>query len=121
MVQAAGGQDALGQSGQPSRRLTWEELSCAGPEVIILMPCGFSIDRTRIELDVLTSRQEWQDLPAVRSGRVFVVDANAYFSRPGPRLVDGVEMLAALFHPTFFGDPLPSGSRRITAPVMCNE
>jgi iron complex transport system substrate-binding protein len=98
MVQAAGGQDVLGQSGQPSRRMMWKELADAHPDVIILMPCGFTIDRTTRELDILTNRREWQDLPAVQMGRVFVVDANAYFSRPGPRLVDGVELLAAAFH-----------------------
>jgi len=78
------------------------------------MPCGFTIDRTATELDLLTSRPGWKDLPAVQAGAVYAVDGPAYFNRPGPRLVDGVELLAALFHPHRFGRRLPDGARRIS-------
>jgi iron complex transport system substrate-binding protein len=118
MVQAAGGRDVLGQSGQPSRRIAWSELADAHPDVIILMPCGFTIERTTRELEILTSRREWQNLPAAQSGRVFVVDANAYFSRPGPRLVDGVELLAAAVHSQREDIRLPQGIERVAAPAF---
>ncbi len=117
MVQAAGGRDVLGQSGQPSRQITWLELADARPDAVVLMPCGFTIERTTRELDILTGRREWRDLLAVRSGRVFVVDANAYFSRPGPRLVDGVELLAAALQAQREDTRLPQGIERVTAPA----
>jgi len=77
------------------------------------MPCGFSIIRTLRDLTHLTAHPGWQDLPAVRNGRVFAVDASSYFSRPGPRLVDGVAILAALFHPSHFGGTIPDGARHL--------
>jgi iron complex transport system substrate-binding protein len=85
----------------------------ATPDVLVLMPCGFSIDRTRSELDLLTSRPGWNDLPAVRNKAVYAVEGAAYFNRSGPRLVDGIELLAALLHPHFFGNRLPDGACRI--------
>jgi iron complex transport system substrate-binding protein len=77
------------------------------------MPCGFRIARTLRELDRLTSRPGWKDLPAVRNGEVYAVEGPAYFNRPGPRLVNGVELLARLFHPNCFGRALPEGAQRI--------
>ena len=77
------------------------------------MPCGFGIDRTRSELDLMSSRPGWRDLPAVRNKAVYAVDGAAYFNRPGPRLVGGIELLAALFHPHLFGNRLPEGACRI--------
>lgn len=112
MVQWAGGQNLLGSAGAPSRTVTWEEVCAGAPEVLILMPCGYSIDRTLQELGRVTSRPGWHALPAVQSERVFIVDAAAFFSRPGPRLVDGVEILAALCHPLLFEDALPEGVHR---------
>lgn len=96
MVELAGGLDVLGQVGQPSRQVTWEQVESAEPEIVILMPCGFSVQRAWSELTTLrhTDRQWSAALAAWPS--TFVVDAASYFSRPGPRLVDGVEMLAAL-------------------------
>ena len=92
---------------------TPDHQAAAAPEVLLLMPCGFSIDRTRSELDLLTSRPGWNDLPAVRNQEVYAVEGAAYFNRSGPRLVDGVELLAALFHPHRFENRLPEGARRI--------
>ncbi len=100
MVAYAGGVDVLGTPGSPSAQVTWEQVQVAQPEVLIIMPCGFSIARTRQELDRLTTRPEWTNLPAVKHGAVFLVDAPAYFNRPGPRLVDGIEILASCFHPS---------------------
>jgi iron complex transport system substrate-binding protein len=113
MVSLAGGVDVLGTAGAPSERVTWEQVRNAAPDVLILMPCGFSVIRTLREWDGLTHHPGWRTLPAVQNGRVFIVDASAYFSRPGPRLMDGVAMLAALCHPAAFGCALPSGVRRV--------
>ena len=114
MVEWAGGVDRLGSAGAPSRQVTWEQLLAAEPDVLVLMPCGFSINRTLRELNQLTVHPGWRDLPAVRNGRVFAVDASSFFSRPGPRLVDGVAILAALFHPSGFGGTIPDGARHLT-------
>ena len=73
------------------------------------MPCGFGVERSLAELDLLARLPGWDDLPAVRAGEVWAVDGNAYFSRPGPRLVDGVELVACLLHPDSFG-PVPAGT-----------
>jgi len=99
MVERAGGREVLGRAGQPSRYVTWEDIAAAAPEVLVLMPCGFPIDRTRRELSLLSAQPHWSRLPAVRTGRVHVVDGPAYFNRSGPRLIDGVELLAGLLHP----------------------
>ncbi|MBI2911936.1 MAG: cobalamin-binding protein [Chloroflexi bacterium] len=99
MVELAGGRDLLGKMGAPSRRIEWSEVVEAAPEVAVLMPCGFDAERARLDLPLLERLSGWRDLPAVRHGRVYPVDASSYFSRPGPRLVDGVEILAALLHP----------------------
>jgi iron complex transport system substrate-binding protein len=113
MVWWAGGQDLLGTAGAASPRITWEQLVSASPDVLIIMPCGFSIERTVQELHRLTAHPDWRRLPAVQQGRVFAVDSAAYFSRPGPRLIDGVEILATLCHPARFGQAIPPGAQRI--------
>ncbi|MGH9382037.1 MAG: ABC transporter substrate-binding protein, partial [Thermoanaerobaculia bacterium] len=98
-VQAAGGEELIGRRGQPSREVTWDTVLEARPDFLVLMPCGMPIDRTLGEIDALTSRPGWQDLPAVRGGRVYVVDASSYFNRPGPRVIRGAEILFHLLHP----------------------
>ena len=107
MVELAGGHDALGQPGRPSRRITWEDIRAYRPELILLMPCGYTAHRAAAEYRELLACGAlppwWQDLPAVRQGQVFAVDANACFSRPGPRVVHGVEILAEILHPDDFG------------------
>jgi len=99
MVELAGGEPLLAAPGEPSRRLGWEEVVGGAPEAVVLMPCGFGVGRTLREAGLLARVPGWEGTPAVREGRVWAVDANAYFSRLGPRLVRGVELLAALLHP----------------------
>jgi len=98
-VELAGGHEVLGRMGEPSRYVSWREIADAAPEVLVLMPCGFPIDRTRRELSLVTDEPLWRTLPAVRQGCVHLVNGPAYFNRSGPRLVDGVELLAGLIHP----------------------
>ncbi len=108
MVEWAGGRDALAVAGEPSKIVSWSTVCASAPEIVVLMPCGFTIERTLSEMHRLTSRPGWNDLPAVRHDNVFVVDAAAYFSRPGPRLVQGVEILAAICHPSQFATQAPA-------------
>ena len=99
MVELAGGEDMLGRQGEPSSKVEWRDVVGARPEVILLMPCGFDVRRTVKEATTLRQREGWNDLPAVRAHKVFAVHGSAYFSRPGPRLIDGLEILAQLIHP----------------------
>jgi iron complex transport system substrate-binding protein len=99
MVEIAGGADALGRKGADSVRITWSEIASCSPEVLIVAPCGFGTEKAVDLTKQLLEQPSWSDLPAVRHQRVFAVDANAYFARPGPRVVDGVELLAHLIHP----------------------
>lgn len=99
MVELAGGMDVLAAKHEPSARVSMETLVDAGPEVIVLMPCGFDESRSREEWEPLKDLPQWQGVPAVANGRVFAVDGSKYFNRPGPRLVDGLEILARLIHP----------------------
>lgn len=99
MVALAGGHDVLGLKGEPSWEVAWSEIVARAPEVVVAMPCGFGLARTVQELEGMTFPVEWAELPAVESGQVYAVDGSSYFNRPGPRIVDGVEMLAAILHP----------------------
>jgi iron complex transport system substrate-binding protein len=99
MVQIAGGKDILGTAGEPSAKIEWDALIASRPEILILMPCGFDLERAVRESSLLKNRADWQTLPAVRDGRVFAVSGTDYFSRPGPRLVDGLEILSQVIHP----------------------
>lgn len=113
MVALAGGVETLGKAAALSRRVEWEQLLSAAPEILILTPCGFTVDRVLEEMHILTGRPGWDGLPAVRRGRVFAVNGHAYFTRPGPRLVDGLEILAHLLHPELFPGPIPEDAVRI--------
>jgi iron complex transport system substrate-binding protein len=106
MVQIAGGIDILGTAGAPSVKVEWDEVIASLPEVLILMPCGFDLERSMQESSLLKNRPGWQTLPAVRDGRVFAVSGADYFSRPGPRLIDGLEILSELFHPELSPAPI---------------
>ncbi|MGH2500604.1 MAG: hypothetical protein ACRDF0_11020, partial [Candidatus Limnocylindria bacterium] len=112
-VALAGGVDVLGAPGERSREVDWSEVIAARPDVLVLMPCGFDAARARAEAVAVTCRPHFAELPAARSGRVFVADGAAYFSRPGPRLVDGVEILARLLHP----DVCPRPGAEAAAPL----
>ncbi len=104
MIEIAGGADALARPGDHSRRLTWDDIRAADPDHLVIMPCGFDEAGARDQIALIAGHPDWRALRAVRAGRVHPVDANGCFSRPGPRLVDGIERLAALFHGA------PSGS-----------
>ena len=102
LIAMAGGRNVFGEAGKPSPWMKFEELVAVDPEVIMISPCGFSIERTLQELPLLARRPEWDRLQAVRAGRVFVADGNQYFSRPGPRIAESLEILAELLHPERF-------------------
>jgi iron complex transport system substrate-binding protein len=105
LVAFAGGQNGLSQAGRHSETFKWGEVVAYDPEVLVLIPCGFDLARTLQEVACLPDYDGWQSLSAVRHERVFAIDGNAYFNRSGPRLVDSLEILAHLFHPTMFGAP----------------
>ena len=106
LVDFAGGIDCLGNEGMPSRTLDWLEIETAAPEVLFIACCGYSLQRTLADLPILTRQSGWTKLPSTQSGRVYVFDGNAYFSRPGPRLVESLELLAHSLHPHIH--PLPN-------------
>jgi iron complex transport system substrate-binding protein len=102
MVHLAGGRELFVEAREPSRYLSWRAVLEAAPEVLVLMPCGLDVGRTLREARVLPVLPGWEDLLAVKNSRVWAVDANSYFSRPAPRLVEGVEILAHILHPEVF-------------------
>jgi len=102
MVAMAGGRDDLARPKRDSIRISWEAILEAAPDVLIVMPCGFTLERTRRELPAAAARPEWARIPAVRNGEVYVADGHSYFNGSGPRLVDGLEILAEILHPEVF-------------------
>lgn len=102
LVEIAGGECLLGSAGTHSPYIEWSDLEAANPDIVIGMPCGYDLRRTRQEMVAMTSAPEWRRLPAVRQNRVFVTDGNQYFNRPGPRLVESAEILAEVLHPAVF-------------------
>jgi iron complex transport system substrate-binding protein len=113
LVRLAGGVEGLGREGERSRTLRWEEVVGWAPEVVVIACCGFSTERTLEDLPLLNAVPGWENVPAVGAGRVYVVDGSQYFSRPGPRLVDSLEILAHAIHPDLH--PLPAG---LPAPIQ---
>jgi iron complex transport system substrate-binding protein len=99
MVQRAGGEDVFGRSRTASFRITIDNVMEAAPEILLIAPCGYSAEQARDEYRSMRFPEEWNEVPAVRNGHVYALEANSYFSRPGPRLVAGVEALAKLFRP----------------------
>jgi iron complex transport system substrate-binding protein len=99
LVNLAGGVDLLGAPGQASSTQSWETIVAAKPDVLFIACCGFRIDRALEDVTKMSATAEWQQLPAVKNGRVYVAYGNAYFSCPGPRLIDGLEIMAHAFHP----------------------
>jgi iron complex transport system substrate-binding protein len=102
LVEMAGGTPLFGEAGKHSPWLEWQDLVAADPDVLLISPCGFGIERTLEETVLLQSKPEWPELRAVKAGAVFVADGNAYFHRPGPRLVESLEILAEILHPARF-------------------
>lgn len=116
LVRLAGGVEGTGLEGRPSRTTAWEEVVAFDPEVLVIACCGFTTARTLHDLPILRGYPHFNELTCVREGKVFVVDGNAYFSRPGPRLVDSLEILAHVLHSYLY--PLPTGlhaPRQLTA------
>lgn len=107
LVELAGGHDPLGRRGEDSVRVTWENIVAARPEVMLIACCGYRTERTLADLPLLRQYADWSDLPAVRAGRVHVADGSAYFSRPGPRIIDSLEILAEVIHPELFAGRFP--------------
>lgn len=110
LIDIAGGFDPLGRRGRDSAEIPWEAVLNAEPEVLVIACCGYSIERTLQDLPLLRSRMGFDALPAVRQGEVYIVDANSYFSRPGPRIVDSLEILSEILHPERFRDQFPKRS-----------
>ncbi len=105
MVELAGGKNMISIKGEKSRRMAFDEVEKANPEIIIMMPCGFDTERTISEYkNVLGNNDQWKKLDAVKSNNVYAVDANSYFSKPSIRTITGLEILAKIIHPQMFGE-----------------
>ena len=102
LVEMAGGKNLFGVAGAHSPWMEWEELQEQDPDVIVVLPCGYDIEKSRSEMGGLTAQSGWSDLQAVRAGRVYLTDGNQYFNRPGPRLAESLEILAEVLHPRAF-------------------
>lgn len=114
MVELAGGANCFGDKETASFKLDWAQVAESEPDVIIFMPCGYDVKRTLQDVPLLAAKDEWAALPAVRNERVYVIDAGAYTSRAGPRLVAGLEIMAEMIHPELFSGMVPeSGGLRL--------
>ncbi|MBS1532787.1 MAG: cobalamin-binding protein [Bacteroidetes bacterium] len=102
LVGIAGGTSILAEAGQHSPFIKWEDIRKADPDIILVMPCGFSIERTLREMDILLGQPGFSELKAVKESRLYIADGNQYFNRPGPRIVDSIEILAEIIHPKQF-------------------
>lgn len=102
LVSMAGGVNLFGEAGKHSPWMSWDELRQRDPDVVIALPCGYGIEKTRAEMAPPRDKPGWRDLKAVRQGKVFVTDGNQYFNRPGPRLLDSLQILAEILHPEEF-------------------
>ena len=110
LVEIAGGYDPLGRKHQPSVQIEWQEVAEMQPDVIVLALCGYDIDRARRDYEILRGFPDFNSLPAARRGEIYLVDASAYFARPGPRIVDSLEILAGILHPGEFPEFTSRGS-----------
>ena len=118
MVELAGGISSFGSKDQGSMRLDWDEVVANQPEVILLMPCGYDLDRAKEDIPTLTALPGWNTIPAVQQRRAYVLDAAAYTSRLGPRLITGLEIMAELIHPELFSGMIPEGAAANIADVI---
>lgn len=117
MIELAGGVDVLGRPGTTSFRVGCEDIVNAAPDVLLISPCGYDAERARNEYLAMPKDGEWNSIPAVQQGRVFALEANSYFSRPGPRLITGIETLAGIFHPAV---EVSAEARRAALPVTAS-
>ena len=114
LIEMAGGENLFGVAGEHSPWMTWEELVAADPDIIVALPCGFDLQRTLDEMHCIIDRPKWAELTAVRAGQVFACDGNQFMNRPGPRLVESLQILAEILHPALFDPALEhSGWERI--------
>lgn len=114
LVELAGGHDPVGRAGEDAAAVPWDAIRDAAPEVLVVACCGFDVARTRRDLPLLEAYPGFADLPAVRAGAVWLVDGSAYMSRPGPRLIDSLDILARIIHPECHADTaLPAGVERM--------
>ncbi len=102
LITYAGGKPLFSSTGKPSEILKWQDFVNSNPDIIIFMPCGFDLNRTRTEASSLTQKPEWEKLKAVQNSQVYITDGNSYFNRPGPRLADSLEIVAEIIHPEIF-------------------
>jgi iron complex transport system substrate-binding protein len=116
LVEIAGGVELLGRAGEDAARVPWQAVVDAAPDVLVLACCGFDVARTLTDVDLLRAAPGWAALPAVARGEVWAVDGAAYFSRPGPRIVDSLELLAAMLHPDRFPERYPD---RVATRIAC--
>ncbi len=117
-VEIAGGNCLLGEAGKKSLTTTYEAITESKPEILVLIPCGYYTRDIVRQLETTKFPADWRELPAVKNNRVWAMDASAYFSRPAPRVVDGVEILAKIFHADVFGEP--SGKEAIRVKINTN-
>lgn len=113
MVEISGGVNLLNAKAEPSREVTWRQIRNENPEVIVFMPCGYYLEEAEEEAAALFDQPDFADTPAARNGNVFAVDATSFFSRPGPRIVDGLEVLAWAVHPEAYPEPPPGSITRL--------
>ncbi len=114
MTEMAGGTNSFGDKDTGTLKLDWDEVVASQPEIIIMMPCGFDVKRALEDMPIMTAKPGWETLPSVKNNRVYVVDAGAYTSRSGPRLVTGLEIMAEMIHPELFSSLIPeSGALRL--------
>jgi len=112
-IELAGGRPLLGEPGKRSITTTYEAIQASQPDVLILIPCGYYIDDTLRQLENTVFPANWEDIPAVMNNEIWALDATSYFSRPGPRIIDGVEILSRIFHPAIFGEPALTEAVRV--------
>jgi iron complex transport system substrate-binding protein len=118
MADYAGGVEGLGNLGRPSQKISWNRVVDYQPEIIVLSPCGFDLKGVKAESHVLASYPGWDKIPAYKNSRIYAVNASAYFSRPGPRVVDGLELLAHIIHPKLFPESPPDDSMERLDPAF---
>ena len=125
LVKIAGGIDELGAERGESVRVSWDDVAAWSPEVLVIMPCGFSLQQTMKQIWSVfgaygsgTGKSNFFDLPAIKNGDVYAVDANSYFARPGPRVVEGAELLARLIHPELFDDTPSKSFQRVDVDLL---
>lgn len=109
LMEIAGGHDSLGRRHRPSAQIDWQEVVDTRPDIIVLALCGYDINRARQDYQLLRTFPDFDSLPAARGGEIYLADASAYFSRPGPRIVDSLEILAGILHPREFPKFAPRG------------